>query len=157
MCLVHLCLHHLLPHYSVAVLFSRWFSWSWGGCCGHVHLNVPLGKKQRIIDGATYSNWLKKQNYMGKYGFIFTFVMILSHSPLNSSTGLVNVRGVVLLAEMVVEAASPPVLLLISLHRLDCGWAEYSSPCTFSKQVGCLVLRMLAGLGRHDSFQDQVR
>lgn len=88
---------------------------------------------------------------------VFTFVMILSHSPLTSPSGLVNVRGLVLLAEMVVEAASPPVLLLISLHRLDCGWAEYSSPCTFSKQVGCLLLRMLAGPGRHDSFQDKVR
>lgn len=52
--------------------------------------------------------------------FFFTFVITRSHPSLTCPWGLVNVREVLFLAE-VVEATTPPVLLLISLSLLDCG------------------------------------
>lgn len=54
--------------------------------------------------------------------------MILSHPSLACSWGLVKVMAVLLLAVVaavlvveLVEAATPPVLLLISLYLLECG------------------------------------
>lgn len=99
---------------------------------------------------------MTKANTWDSSYFFLTFVMVLSLPPVTCSGSLVNVREALFLAE-VVEVTAPPVLLFISLSLLDCGCAEYSSACTFSTQVGCLVLRMFPGLGRHDSFTERSR